>query len=562
MTVYFTKNTLNQSKELTGKWEDEVRRTVARTPDQKARCSTVSDLEIKRLYTPEDIEKTDFARDIGVPGEFPFLRGNQETGYRGRCWTIRMFSGMGSAKDTNARWQMLLKEGQTGLSTAFDFPTLMGYDSDSPKARGECGRCGVAIDTLDDFRTLMEGIPMDKVTTSMTINPPATALWAMYCAAAESKGVSLAQIGGTIQNDMLKEFIAQKTFMCPPEPSVRLISDTVEFGTKYVPNWNTISISGYHIREAGSTAIQELAFTLRDGIEYVEDVIRRKGLDVDEFAPRLSFFFNAHIDFFEEICKMRAARRIWARVMRDRFHAKNPRSWWMRFHTQTAGCSLTAQQPYNNVVRTAVEALAAVLGGTQSLHTNSLDEVLCLPSDHAVEIALRTQQILAEETGVANTIDPLAGSYFVESLTNKMEEEAWAYIEKIDAMGGMVAAIEKGFPQLEIADAAYRFQQQIDAGEKVMVGVNKYATAGKQEIPVQDINEQVEEEQIARLAAVKRRRDSRAVKRDLDELKSACKTGKNVMPFCIQAVKDLATVQEICDVYREAFGEYRDPGLY
>ena len=560
--MYFTKNTLNQSKELTDKWEDEVRRTVARTPNQKARFSTVSDLEIKRLYTPEDIEKTDFTQDIGAPGEFPFLRGNQATGYRGRHWTFRMFSGMGSAKDTNARWQMLLKEGQTGLSTAFDFPTLMGYDSDAPKARGECGRCGVAIDTLDDFRTLMEGIPMDRVTTSMTINPPATALWAMYCAAAESKGVPLSKIGGTIQNDMLKEFIAQKTFMCPPEPSVRLISDTVEFGTKHVPNWNTISISGYHIREAGSTAIQELAFTLRDGIEYVEDVIRRKGLDVDEFAPRLSFFFNAHIDFFEEICKMRAARRIWARVMRDRFHAKNPRSWWMRFHTQTAGCSLTAQQPYNNVVRTAVEALAAVLGGTQSLHTNSLDEVLCLPSDHAVEIALRTQQILAEETGVANTIDPLAGSYFVESLTNKMEEEAWAYIEKIDAMGGMVAAIEKGFPQLEIADAAYRFQQQIDAGEKIMVGVNKYATSAKQEIPVQDINEQVEEEQIARLTAVKRRRDSRAVKRDLDDLKSACKTGKNVMPFCIQAVKDLATVQEICDVYREVFGEYRDPGLF
>ena len=562
MTVYFTKNALNQSKELTDKWEEEVRQTVARTPDPKARCSTVSDLEIKRLYTPEDIEKTDFARDIGVPGEFPFLRGNQSTGYRGRYWTFRMFAGMGSAKDTNARWHMLLKEGNAGLSTAFDFPTLMGYDSDSPKARGECGRCGVAIDTLDDFLTLMEGIPMDRVTTSMTINPPATALWAMYCAAAESKGVSLAQIGGTIQNDMLKEFIAQKTFMCPPEPSVRLISDTVEFGTKYVPNWNTISISGYHIREAGSTAIQELAFTLRDGIEYVEDVIRRKGLDVDEFAPRLSFFFNAHIDFFEEICKMRAARRIWARVMRDRFHAKNPRSWWMRFHTQTAGCSLTAQQPYNNVVRTAVEALAAVLGGTQSLHTNSLDEVLCLPSDHAVEIALRTQQILAEETGVANTIDPLAGSYFVESLTNQMEEEAWAYIGKIDAMGGMVSAIEKGFPQLEIADAAYRFQQQIDAGEKVMVGVNKYANSAKQEIPVQDINPQVEEEQIARLTAVKRRRDSRAVRRDLDDLKSACKTGKNVMPFCIAAVKEHATVQEICDVYREVFGEYRDPGLY
>jgi len=560
--MYFSIETLNQSAELTRKWEDEVRRAVMAPPDQKARWSTVSDLEIKHLYTPEDIREMDYARDIGAPGAFPFVRGNQATGYRGQYWTFRMFAGMGSAKDTNARWHMLLRSGQTGLSTAFDFPTLMGYDSDSPKARGECGRCGVAIDTLEDFLTLMERIPMDQVTTSMTINPPATALWAMYCAAAESNGVPLMKIGGTIQNDMLKEFIAQKTFMCPPEPSVRMISDTVEFGTKHVPKWNTISISGYHIREAGATAVQELAFTLRDGIEYVEDVIRRKGLDLDEFAPRLSFFFNSHIDFFEEICKMRAARRIWAKVMRDRFHAKNPRSWWMRFHTQTAGCSLTAQQPYNNVVRTAVEALAAVLGGTQSLHTNSLDEVLCLPSDHAVEIALRTQQIIAEETGAANTIDPLAGSYFVESLTNEMEAKTWEYIEKIDAMGGMVSAIEKGFPQLEIADAAYRFQQQIDAGEKIMIGVNKYATAGKQEIPVLDIDEQVEEEQIARLRAVKRRRDSRAVRQDLDNLKNACRTGKNVMPFCIAAVKDLASVQEICDVYREVFGEYRDPGLY
>ena len=560
--MYFSIETLNQSAELTRKWEDEVRRAVMAPPDQKARWSTVSDLEIKHLYTPEDIREMDYARDIGAPGAFPFVRGNQATGYRGQYWTFRMFAGMGSAKDTNARWHMLLQSGQTGLSTAFDFPTLMGYDSDSPKARGECGRCGVAIDTLEDFLTLMERIPMDQVTTSMTINPPATALWAMYCAAAESNGVPLMKIGGTIQNDMLKEFIAQKTFMCPPEPSVRLISDTVEFGTKHVPKWNTISISGYHIREAGATAVQELAFTLRDGIEYVEDVIRRKGLDLDEFAPRLSFFFNSHIDFFEEICKMRAARRIWAKVMRDRFHAKNPRSWWMRFHTQTAGCSLTAQQPYNNVVRTAVEALAAVLGGTQSLHTNSLDEVLSLPSDHAVEIALRTQQIIAEETGAANTIDPLAGSYFVEALTNEMEAKAWEYIEKIDAMGGMVAAIEKGFPQMEIADAAYRFQRQIDAGEKIMVGVNKYASAGKQEIPVLDIDAQVEEEQIARLRAVKRRRDSRAVRRDLNDLKNACRTGKNVMPFCIAAVKDLASVQEICDVYREVFGEYRDPGLY
>jgi methylmalonyl-CoA mutase N-terminal domain/subunit len=473
-----------------------------------------------------------------------------------------MFSGMGSAQDTNQRWHMLLRQGQTGLSTAFDFPTLMGYDSDSPKALGEVGKCGVAIDTLEDFMALMEGIPLDEVTTSMTINPPATVLFAMYCAAADIKGVPLNKIGGTIQNDMLKEFIAQKTFMCPPEPSVKLISDTVEFGTKFVPRWNTISISGYHIRESGSTAVQELAFTLRDGIEYVEDVVRRKGLNVDDFATRLSFFFNSHSDFFEEICKMRAARRMWAKIMRDRFHAKDPRSLWLRFHTQTAGCSLTAQQPYNNVVRTTVQALAAVLGGTQSLHTNSLDEVLCLPSEHAVEIALRTQQILAEETGVANTIDPLAGSYFIESLTNEMEEKAWEYIYKIDEMGGMVAAIEKGFPQMEISEAAYRFQQQLDAGEKIMVGVNKYATDATHPIPLVDIDEKVGEEQIRRLNDVRRRRDNRATKESLDNIKNACKKGENVMPHCIAAVKNLATLQEICDVYREVYGEYKDPGLY
>jgi methylmalonyl-CoA mutase N-terminal domain/subunit len=560
--VLHAKETLEQSARLTRQWEDEVRRAVAENPDQKARWSTVSDLEIKRLYTPEDLRDMDFARDVGVPGEYPFLRGNQATGYRGRYWTYRMFSGMGSAQDTNERWHLLLKNGQTGLSTAFDFPTLMGYDSDSPKARGEVGKCGVAIDTLEDFLVLIDGIPLDRVTTSMTINPPATILWAMYCAAAEVKGVSLDRIGGTIQNDMLKEFIAQKTFMCPPEPSVKLISDTIEFGTKHVPKWNTISISGYHIREAGSTAVQELAFTLRDGIEYVEDVIRRKGLDVDAFAPRLSFFFNAHIDFFEEICKMRAARRIWARVMRERFGAKNPRSWWMRFHTQTAGCSLTAQQPYNNVVRTAVEALAAVLGGTQSLHTNSLDEVLCLPSDHAVEIALRTQQILAEETGVANTIDPLGGSYFIEALTNEMEAKALAYIAKIDEMGGMIAAIDKGYPQMEIADAAYHFQQQLESGEKAMVGINRYATGEAQEIPYLEIDEAVEKQQVARLAAVRRKRDGKAVRRSLDDIRRACRQGDNVMPYCIEAVKNLASVQEICDVYREVYGEYRDPGLF
>ena len=560
--MYFSKEMQEASLKLTQKWADEVKKSLKDNPDQKERFSTISDLEIKRLYTPEDIKDTNFAEDISAPGEFPYLRGNQTTGYRGRYWTFRMFSGMGSAQDTNQRWHLLLRQGQTGLSTAFDFPTLMGYDSDSPKALGEVGKCGVAIDTLEDFLALIDGIPLDKVTTSMTINPPATILWAMYCAAAEIKGVPLSKIGGTIQNDMLKEFIAQKTFMCPPEPSVKLISDTVEFGTKYVPRWNTISISGYHIREAGSTALQELAFTIRDGIEYVEDVVRRKGLDVDEFAPRLSFFFNSHIDFFEEICKMRAARRMWAKIMRDRFHAKNPRSWWLRFHTQTAGCSLTAQQPYNNVVRTTMEALAAVLGGTQSLHTNSLDEVLCLPSEHAVEIALRTQQILAEETGVANTIDPLAGSYFIESLTNEMEEKAWDYIHKIDEMGGMVAAIEKGFPQMEIAEAAYRFQRQLDADEKIMVGVNKYVTDAKHAIPLVDIDETVGEEQIRRLKDVRRRRDNRTAKKSLNDIKNACKTGANVMPYCIAAVKNLVTMQEICDVYREVYGEYRDPGLY
>lgn len=560
--MYFSDETQKKSRKLTEKWQADVQNTLKTNPDWKNRFSTVSDLDIKRLYTPEDLQNMDVARDIGAPGAFPYLRGNQVTGYRGQPWTFRMFSGMGSAEDTNARWHMLLREGQTGLSTAFDFPTLMGYDSDSPKALGEVGKCGVAIDTLEDFLALIDGIPLSQVTTSMTINPPATVLWAMYCAAADIKGVPLAKIGGTIQNDMLKEFIAQKTFMCPPEPSVKLISDTVEFGTKYVPRWNPISISGYHIREAGATAVQELAFTLRDGIEYVEDIIRRKKMDVDDFAPRLSFFFNSHIDLFEEICKLRAARRIWAKVMRDRFGAKNPRSLWMRFHVQTAGCSLTAQQPYNNVVRTTVEALAAVLGGTQSLHTNSLDEVLCLPSEQAVEIALRTQQILAEETGVVNTIDPLAGSYFIESLTNEIEEKAWEYIEKIDAMGGMIAAIEKGYPQMEIADAAYKFQRQIDAKEKIMVGVNKYVTEAQHAVPLVEIDEKVGEEQIRRLRNVRRKRDSRAVQQSLTDIRAACKTGANVMPHCIEAVKNLATQQEICDVYREVYGEYRDPGLY
>ena len=558
----FTQETSRQVREGRQEWEKEVEKTIKQKPERKRRFSTVSDLEIARIYTPEDTKDLDFARDIAYPGTFPFTRGCQPTMYRGREWTFRMFSGMGSAADTNRRWHLLLNQGETGLSTAFDFPTLMGYDTDSPKARGECGKCGVAIDTLRDFEVLTDGIPLDKVTTSMTINPPAPILWAMYLVVAEKEGISWDRIGGTIQNDMLKEFIAQKTLMLPPEPSVKLISDTIEFGTKYVPSWNTISISGYHIREAGSTAVQELAFTLADGIAYVQDVIERKNLDVDSFAPRLSFFFNSHLDFFEEVAKFRAARRMWAKIMRDRFKAKNPRSWWMRFHTQTAGCSLVAQQPYNNIIRTTTQALAAVLGGTQSLHTNSLDETLALPSEFAATIALRTQQIIADETGVTNTIDPLAGSYFIESLTNQMEEKAWEYINKIDDMGGMLAAIERGFPQSEIADAAYHYQQQIEEGEKVVVGVNKYSTGEQIYPPLLQISEKLEEEQITRTNEIRRTRDNRRVSQTLNDLRAASKTDKNLMPYVIEAVKECATEQEICDVWRDVFGEYRESSVH
>jgi methylmalonyl-CoA mutase N-terminal domain/subunit len=558
----FTERTLQDVEEGKKRWEKELEKAEREKARKGKRFSTVSDLEIKAIYTPEDIKDLDFSKDIGYPGIFPFTRGCQPTMYRGKEWTFRMFSGMGSAEDTNKRWHHLLKEGETGLSTAFDFPTLMGYDSDSPRARGECGKCGVAIDTLRDLEILTHRIPLDSVTTSMTINPPASILWAMYLVVADKSGISWDKIGGTIQNDMLKEFIAQKTFMLPPEPSIRLISDTVEFGTQHVPLWNTISISGYHVREAGSTAIQELAFTLADGIAYVRDVIERKKMDVDSFAPRLSFFFNSHLDFFEEIAKFRAARRMWAHIMKDRFKAKNPRSWWMRFHTQTAGCSLTAQQPYNNIVRTTTQALAAVLGGTQSLHTNALDETLALPSEFAATIALRTQQILADEIGVTNTIDPLAGSYFVEALTQLMEEKAWEYINKIDDMGGILAAIDKGFPQMEIADAAYHYQQQIDKKEKVVVGVNKYVVEEKAPPETLRIDEAVEERQIARLQKVKKERDNRRVAQILKDLRAASRTDKNLMPYVIEAVREYATEQEICDVWRDIFGEYRDPGFY
>jgi methylmalonyl-CoA mutase N-terminal domain/subunit len=453
-----------------------------------------------------------------------------------------------------------LDHGETGLSIAFHYPTLMGFDSDSPLARGEIGKCGVAIDTLRDMEMLFEGIPLDKVTTSMTINPPASILLAMYIVVAEKQGVNKHQIGGTIQNDMLKEFIAQKTFMLPPKPSLRIIVDTIEYCTKEVPRWNTISISGYHIREAGATAVQELAFTLADGIAYIE-AARERGLDVDDFTPRLSFFFDSHIDFFEEIAKFRAARRIWAKIMRERFMAKNPRSWMLRFHTQTAGCSLTAQQPFNNVVRTAYEALAAVLGGTQSLHTNSLDETYAIPTEEAATIALRTQQILAEETGVANTIDPMAGSYFIEALTNQMEEQAWEYIRKIDEMGGMVAAIERGFPQAEIAESAYKYQKQIDSREKVIVGVNKYATEHSP-ITIWRMKPEIEERQLRRLREVKQVRNNSKVKECLYQIRKASQDGENLMPYLIDAVREYATIQEICDIWRNVFGRYSDPGYF
>jgi len=543
------------------KWQQVYNESVAKASERLQRFTTVSDHPVRNLYTPLDIKDLDYSNDVGFPNQYPFTRGVQPTMYRGRLWTMRMFAGLGSAKDTNERFHLLVNEGQTGLSTAFDMPTLMGYDSDSPKSRGECGRCGVAIDTLKDMEMLFDDLPIDKITTSMTINPAAPVMWAMYIAMAEKRGIRREIIGGTIQNDMLKEFIAQKTFMCPPKPSMRLITDTVEFGTKEVPRWNPISISGYHIREAGSTAVQELAFTLADGIAYVEAALER-GLAVDSFAPRLSFFFNSHLDFFEEIAKYRAARRMWAKIMSERFKAKDQRSMWLRFHTQTAGCSLTAQQPYNNVIRTALEALAAVLGGTQSLHTNSLDEVLALPTEEAATIALRTQQIIAEESGVANTIDPLGGSYYIERLTKDMEEEAFEYIKKIDDMGGMVAAIERNYPQLEIADAAYKYQKQIDSKEKTVVGVNKYVT--EEEIPVEtlQIEAELEEKQIQWTNQVKDTRDKKKVKNALEKLGESAQRDDNLMHPIIDAVKEYATEQEICDVFREVFGVYRDPGVY
>jgi methylmalonyl-CoA mutase N-terminal domain/subunit len=542
------------------RWEEEVLRpALAKSAEREGPFTTVSDFPIERLSTWEDLQGFDPETELGMPGEYPYTRGVHPTMYRGKLWTMRQFSGFGTARQSNERYRYLLSQGQTGLSVAFDLPTLMGRDSDDPMALGEVGREGVAIDSLADMETLFDGIPLGRISTSMTINSPAAILFAMYLAVAEKQGVALDRLDGTIQNDILKEYIAQKEWIYPPRPSLRIITDVMAFSAKEVPRWNTISISGYHIREAGSTAVQELAFTLADGIGYVQAAIEA-GLDVDTFAPRLSFFFNAHNDFFEEIGKLRAARRIWARVMRERFGAKDPRSWKLRTHVQTAGCSLTAQQPWNNIVRVTIQAMAAVLGGTQSLHTNSMDETLALPSEQAVTIALRTQQIIAEESGVPATADPLGGSWFVEGLTNRMEAAALDYIRRIDEMGGIVSAIEAGFPQREIAEASYHYQMQVDRGEKAIVGVNKHRSdgAGDQAIPILKIAHEVESGQLARLAELRRTRDAAKLERALARLEQAATGSDNLMPAILDCVRSYGTVGEICSRLKKVFGEYRE----
>jgi methylmalonyl-CoA mutase N-terminal domain/subunit len=533
---------------------------MSQTPPREVRFETLSGIPVKPLYTPEDV-KGSYEEKLGYPGEYPYTRGVYPTMYRGRLWTMRMFAGFGRPEDTNERFKYLLREGQTGLSTAFDMPALMGYDADHPRARGEVGKEGVSISTLDDFERLFADIPLGDVTTSMTINCTASIALAMYLAVAEKQGVSWDRIGGTIQNDMLKEFIAQKEWICPPEPAVRIVTDMVEFTSKHVPRWNPISISGYHIREAGSTAVQELAFTLADGLAYVEAALAR-GLDIDSFAPRLSFFFDVHNDFFEEIAKLRAARRLWARSMKERYGARKPESMRLRTHTQTAGVSATAQQPLNNIARVALQAMAAVLGGAQSLHTNSYDETWALPTEDAVTVALRTQQIIAEETGVPLTIDPLGGSYYLESLTDQMEAAAAEYIATIDRMGGMIAAIDQGYPQKEIADAAYRYQLMEDRKEKITVGVNKYVMADEKGIHFLKIDEGVELEQIERTGRFKARRDMAKVERRLAQLADACRNSQNLMPVLVDSVKDYVSLGEISDVYRRVFGLYREPIIF
>ncbi len=554
-------NTIEEQQEA---WEETtLRPMLQKLPESNKEFTTTSLKPIERLYTPRDLAGSDFAADIGFPGQPPYTRGIHPTGYRAKVWTMRQFAGFGSAFDTNQRFKYLLEHGQTGLSTAFDLPTLMGYDSDHPMSEGEVGKCGVAIASRQDMEVLFDGIPLDQVTTSMTINCPASMIFAFFLATAEKQGVSWHNVGGTLQNDILKEYIAQKEWIYPPRPSMRLVTDTFKFCAEQMPRWNSISISGYHIREAGATAAQELAFTLRDGIEYIEYGIRA-GLDVDEFAPRLSFFFNAHNDFFEEIAKYRAARRIWHRVMTERFKAQNPRSWQLRFHAQTAGVSLTVQQPINNISRVAIQALAAVLGGAQSLHADAYDEALALPTERAALIALRTQQIIASETGVTNTVDPLGGSYFIEKLTNELEEEAWEYFRKIDALGGMVEAIDAGFPQKEIHESAYQYQRAVERGEKVIVGVNDYVMDGNElgEPNILQIDDTVGQLQEERLQKLRAERDNTATQRAIDALQRGAEDASvNTMPLLIDCARADCTLGEMCDALRPIFGEYQEPSF-
>jgi len=539
----------------TKSWNDKVEKTLAKNPERKKEFQTTSGIEVQRVFTPQDIGELDYQKDLNLPGEYPFTRGVQPTMYRGRFWTMRQYAGFGTAEDTNKRYRYLLQQGQTGLSVAFDLPTQIGYDSDHPLAQGEVGKVGVAIDSVQDMEVLLNQIPLDKVSTSMTINSPAAILLAMYIAVAEKQGITADKLNGTIQNDILKEYSSRGTYIFPPKPSMRIITNTFAYCTKEVPNWNTISISGYHMREAGCTAVQEVAFTLANGIAYVEAAIKA-GLDVDVFGPRLSFFFNAHLDFLEEVAKFRAARRLWAKIMKERFQAKNPRSWMMRFHTQTAGCTLTAQQPHNNIIRVAWQALASVLGGTQSLHTNSMDEALALPSEQSVQIALRTQQLIAYESGVADTADPLGGSYYVESLTDEIEKRASDYIAKIDQIGGAVAAVEKGYIQQEIQESAYRYQKEIESGDRVVVGVNRLQTEEPPPKGLLKVDPRVREVQIKRLAELRAWRDAKKVGASLEQLQKVAQGDGNLMVPILDCVRSYCTLGEICDILRQVFGEY------
>ena len=558
----FGRQKLKEIKQGKENWEKEiVSKSLEKLPE-KGEFSTSSNIPINRIYTPLDIADFDYLRDLGFPGEYPLIRGVYPTMYRARLWTMRQYAGFGTAEQTNQRFKYLLKQGQKGLSVAFDFPTQVGYDCHHPMARGEVGKAGVSVSTLRDMEIVFDGIPLDEITTSMTINAPATILLAMYVAVGQKQGLKQSQLGGTVQNDILKEYVARGMYIFPPRPSMRLVTDIFEYCSQHMPQWNTISISGYHIREAGATAVQEIAFTFANAIAYVQAAIER-GLDLDKFAGRLSFFFAAHNDFFEEIAKFRAARRLWAKIMRERFGAKNPASWMLRFHTQTSGVMLTAQQPYNNIIRTALQALAAVLGGTQSLHTNSFDEAYALPSEQAVTIALRTQQIIAYESGVVDTIDPLAGSYYIEYLTSQIEEKATKYIEQIGNIGGAVAAIEKGFMQQEIVESAYHFQKEVEAKKRIIVGVNEFITEEEIPIKILQIDPEIEKKLVERLRQMKRQRNQAKVKETLNKLRRAAEQeNTNLMPFILQAVKEYATLGEICDTLREVFGEYKPPSIF